>query len=59
MKEIRIGLGTTATGEMDTLVQAFQAIESEGFQTAWIPNIFELDAMTVACRTADPKRRVR
>jgi len=51
MKGIRIGvslgeLGATA-GDLGATVEQFRQAEEAGFHTAWVPNIFGLDALTL------------
>lgn len=53
MKGIRIGVGLgdlDASGgpsSLDAAVAQFRRAEDDGFQNAWVPNIFGLDAMTL------------
>lgn len=51
MKEIRIGMGVADTGRedgVDALVDQVKRLEGSGFQAAWLPNIFNFDALTLA-----------
>jgi F420-dependent oxidoreductase-like protein len=50
MRDIRIGLGIADRGgdDLDELLASFARAEREGFQAAWIPNIFGMDALTLA-----------
>ncbi len=52
MKGIRIGLSLgelagDTSGGLEASVQLFARAEASGFQTAWVPNIFSFDAMTL------------
>lgn len=49
MKGIRIGLGIADGGgqKLEKLVDQFVAAEADGFQAAWVPNIFGHDALTL------------
>lgn len=48
--DMRIGLGVADPGgaPLDGLVAQIVAAEAEGFASVWIPNIFGLDALTLA-----------
>jgi F420-dependent oxidoreductase-like protein len=50
MRGIRIGAGVADSGgtALDALVGQIAALEQAGFQSVWIPNIFGMDAMTLA-----------
>ena len=50
MRGIRIGLGVAEAGgvALDALVGQIVAAEVAGFHSVWIPNIFGVDAMTLA-----------
>jgi F420-dependent oxidoreductase-like protein len=50
MKEIGIGIGVVAGGgePLDDVIERFVRAEEAGFQSAWIPNIFGYDALTVS-----------
>jgi len=61
MKGIRIGislgdLGGEGAGALDASLQQFARAEAAGFQTAWVPNIFSFDAMTLLA-LAGPRTR--
>ncbi|MBI3782078.1 MAG: TIGR03564 family F420-dependent LLM class oxidoreductase [Deltaproteobacteria bacterium] len=43
-----IGEGGSLGGTLDALVAQVQGAESDGLHTAWFPNIFGIDAMTLA-----------
>jgi 5,10-methylenetetrahydromethanopterin reductase len=51
LRDIRIGIGIQETGHveggLEALLADFRAAEGEGFQTAWVANIFGMDAMTL------------
>ncbi len=48
MKQIRIGVGIGAGNDVESLLGQLRRAEEGGFQSAWIPNIFGVDAMTLA-----------
>jgi F420-dependent oxidoreductase-like protein len=50
MRGIRIGASVADSGgtALDALVGQIAALEQAGFQSVWIPNIFGMDAMTLA-----------
>jgi 5,10-methylenetetrahydromethanopterin reductase len=61
MKGIRIGislgdLGGDGSGALEASLQQFAKAEAAGFQTAWAPNIFSFDAMTLLA-LAGPRTR--
>jgi 5,10-methylenetetrahydromethanopterin reductase len=61
MKGIRIGislgeLGGDGASALEASIQQFARAEAAGFQTAWTPNIFSLDAMTLLA-LAGPRTR--
>ena len=61
MKGIRIGislgdLGGDGADALETSLQQFARAEAAGFQTAWVPNIFSFDAMTLLA-LAGPRTR--
>lgn len=60
MRDIRIGLGIADAGgsRLDELLASFEQAESEGFATAWIPNIFGMDALTLAALAGRVTRRI-
>lgn len=53
MKNIRIGVGlgdldgAGGARGLDAAIARFRSAEDDGFQTAWVPNIFGMDAMTL------------
>ncbi len=51
MKGIRIGVGvgelSGAGGGLDATLEQFRRAERDGFQSAWVANIFGLDALTL------------
>lgn len=49
MKGIKIGLGIADGGgqKLENLVAQFVAAEADGFEAAWVPNIFGHDALTL------------
>ncbi len=62
MKNIRIGIGVgdiapRADG-LEGLLADFRQAEEAGFQTAWIPNIFGMDALTLAALAARETSRL-
>jgi F420-dependent oxidoreductase-like protein len=61
MKGIRIGialgdLGGEGAHALDASLQQFARAEAAGFQTAWVPNIFSFDALTLLA-LAGPRTR--
>jgi F420-dependent oxidoreductase-like protein len=48
MKDIRIGIGCADNGRqsVDELVDMVKRVEADGFQTAWIPTLFQFDSLT-------------
>ncbi len=51
MDGIGIGLGVADTGRkgsVDALVDQIKQAEAAGFQSAWLPNVFNFEAMTLA-----------
>ncbi len=42
-----MGIGVDTGGSIDEALKNFQAIEAAGFASAWIPNIFGYDAITL------------
>ena len=52
MKGIRMGLSVAEAADLESLLQKFRHVEADGFQSAWIPNIFSFDALTVAALAA-------
>jgi 5,10-methylenetetrahydromethanopterin reductase len=51
MKGLRIGVGlgelAGPVGGLDATIEQFKRAERDGFQTAWVANIFGLDALTL------------
>jgi 5,10-methylenetetrahydromethanopterin reductase len=64
MKGIRIGIslgdlgGEGATAALEASVQQFSRAEAAGFQTAWVPNIFSFDAMTLLALAGSRTRSI-
>ena len=60
MKKIGIGIGVVASGgeNLDDVVEKFVRAEEAGFQSAWIPNIFGYDALTVSALAGRKTRRI-
>ena len=60
MKNIRIGLGLMLgrQGRVDDLVQQVREAEELGFPSAWLPNIFAVDAMTVCALAGAATERI-
>ncbi len=61
MKGIRIGTGVADTGRegsVDALVDQVKAVEAAGFQAAWLPNIFNFDALTLAALAGRETSRI-
>ncbi len=56
MKGIRMGLSVAEAADLESLLQKFRQVEADGFQSAWIPNIFSFDALTVAALAAGVTR---
>jgi F420-dependent oxidoreductase-like protein len=48
MKNIRIGVGIRSGNDVESVLGELRRAEEGGFQSAWIPNIFGIDAMTLA-----------
>ncbi len=48
MKQIRIGVGIRNGNDVDAALADLRRAEEAGFQSAWIPNIFGTDALTIA-----------
>lgn len=51
MKDIRIGVGVADSGReggVDALLAHVKRAEQAGFQSVWLPNIFNFDALTLA-----------
>ena len=51
MKQLRIGIGlgelaADGAGGIESTLEQFRRAEEAGFQTAWMPNIFSLDALS-------------
>lgn len=62
MKGLRIGVGlgelSGAGGGLDATMEQFRRAESDGFQTAWVANIFSLDALTLLSLAGRETRRI-
>jgi alkanesulfonate monooxygenase SsuD/methylene tetrahydromethanopterin reductase-like flavin-dependent oxidoreductase (luciferase family) len=60
MREIRIGLGVADAGgtPYQELVGQVRSAEEAGFASVWIPNIFGLDAMTLAALAGRETSRI-
>ena len=60
MQGIGIGIGVVASGSdvLDDVIEKFVSTEEAGFQSAWIPNIFGYDAMTVCALAGRRTRRI-
>ncbi len=60
MRDIRIGLGIADAGgsDLDELLASYQRAEREGFAAAWIPNIFGMDALSLAALAGRVTRRI-
>ncbi len=51
-----MGLSVAEATDLESLLQKFRQVEADGFQSAWIPNIFSFDALTVAALAAGVTR---
>ncbi len=60
MQGIGIGIGVVGAGgeKLDDVIERFERAEEAGFQSAWIPNIFGYDAMTVCALAGRRTRRI-
>ena len=62
MKGLRIGVGIADTGDaeggIDGLLAQFRAAEEAAFHTAWVPNIFSMDALTLCALAGRETRRI-
>jgi F420-dependent oxidoreductase-like protein len=60
MRDIRIGLGIADAGgaALGDLLAAFERADSQGFQAVWIPNIFGMDALTLAALAGRVTKRL-
>ncbi len=62
MKGLRIGVGlgelSGTGGGLDATLEQFERAERDGFQTAWVANIFGLDAMTVLALAGRKTRKL-
>jgi F420-dependent oxidoreductase-like protein len=60
MKHLRIGVGVADAGgsRLDDLLAQLRRAEEAGFDSAWIPNIFGFDAMTLAALGGGVTRRI-
>ncbi len=58
---MRIGImhgADGSNGDLDALIKAAQRIESKGFSTLWMPNIFSWDAITALALVARETQRI-
>lgn len=58
---MRIGImhgADGSNGDLDALIKAAQRIESKGFSTMWMPNIFSWDAITALALVARETQRI-
>ena len=51
-----MGLSVAEGSDLESLLQRFRQVETDGFQSAWIANIFGFDALTVAALAAGVTR---
>jgi F420-dependent oxidoreductase-like protein len=62
MDSIRIGVGITDSGNteggLEGLLGQFRAAEEAGFQSAWVANIFAMDAMTLISLAGRETRQI-
>ncbi len=62
MKGLRIGVGLGELdgtgGGLDASLEQFRIAERDGFQTAWVANIFGLDALTVLALAGRETKRI-
>ena len=62
MKGLRIGIGLgeldSAGAGLDVTLEQFRRAESDGFQTAWVANIFGFDALTLLALAGRATTRV-
>ncbi len=60
MKDIRIGIGVADGGgtPLDALLGQIRSAEEAGFESVWLPNIFGMDAMTVAALAGRETSRI-
>lgn len=61
MKDIRIGVGVADNGQADGIepfVEQVKQAEAAGFQAAWLPNIFNFDALTLATLAGRETERI-
>lgn len=55
---MRIGIGVDTAGTLDQALANFVQAEDDGFDAAWIPNIFGFDAMTVLALAGQVTSRI-
>ncbi len=58
---MRIGImhgADGSNGDLDALIKAAQRVESKGFSTMWMPNIFSWDAITALALVARETQRI-
>jgi 5,10-methylenetetrahydromethanopterin reductase len=60
MRDLKIGIGIADAGgsDLEELLASYERAESEGFAAAWIPNIFGMDALTLAALAGRVTRRI-
>lgn len=60
MKNVRIGLMASdgAGRPLEHSLEEIRTTEQQGFETAWLPNIFGFDALTVAALAANYTQRI-
>lgn len=61
MKDIRIGVGVADNGReggLEPLLAQVKRAEQAGFQSVWLPNIFNFDALTLAALAGRETRRI-
>ena len=60
MRDLKIGIGITdfGGGELASMLDSYVAAEREGFDAAWIPNIFGMDAITLAALAGQRTERI-
>jgi F420-dependent oxidoreductase-like protein len=61
VKDIRIGVGVADSGResgVDALLSQVKRAEQAGFQSVWLPNIFNFDALTLAALAGRETSRI-